>query len=378
MVRRVMVRRATVGATILAAAAAAGLYAVKLAPAADAGKKPDAAKKPADPAKAAAEAAAKAKANEGVALDPAKAGPDFAVQGEYVGQVEGGQGPDGKPITLAAQVASLGGGQFAGIYYMGGLPGAGWDGTRQFPANGKAKDEAMTEVPFTSADGKAPPGSATWVGGSIKGKMEGIGSFELKKVERKSPTLGAKPPGKAVVLFAGPEDKNVDAWENAHIDERGLLAAGTRTKQKFQNFTLHGEFMLPFKPFGRDQDRANSGFYLQERYEVQVLDSFAQPPVFNGTGAIYRQTPPDMNMCLPPLQWQTYDIDFAAPQFDAAGKKTKNAVITVKLNGVTVHNAREITAKTGAGKPEGAEPGPIQLQGHGNPVFYRNIWVVEK
>lgn len=360
-----------VGAALLAATMAAAALAATPARAADA-----AAKKPADPQKAAAEATAKAQANKGLALDPAKAGPDFAVQGEYVGQIAG---PNGQPITIGAQIASVGGGDFTGAFFTGGLPGEGWDGQHRFAATGKAKDEAMTEVPFVSTDGNAPEGHAVWTGGSIKGKTTD-GTFELKKVERKSPTMGAKPPAGATLLFDGSaKDKvNADAWEEPHVDDRGLLMAGTKTKKKFQNFTLHGEFILPFKPFGRDQDRGNSGFYLQDRYEIQVLDSFGQPVVFNGTGAIYRQTSPDLNMCLPPLQWQTYDIDFIAPEFDAAGRKTKNAVITVKLNGVTVHNHREITAKTGAGKPEGPQPGPIQLQGHGNPVFYRNVWIVEK
>jgi hypothetical protein len=376
--KSVLFNRATRAVTIaaLASGATAGTaWVVTSALAADAP-----AKKPADPKKAAAaaaDAAAKAEANKGTALDPAKAGPDFAVQGEYVGQIGGGNG--GPAVTIGAQIASLGNGDFSGAFYTGGLPGEGWDGEHRFAATGKAKDATMTEVPFLSADGNAPTGQAVWAGGTIKISLRDGGSFELKKVVRKSPTLGAKPPEGAVVLFDGSDkDKvNVDAWDAGHVDDRGWLAAGTKTKKKFQNFTLHGEFILPFKPLGRDQDRGNSGFYLQDRYEVQVLDSFGQPPVFNGTGAIYRQTPPDLNMCLPPLQWQTYDIDFTAPQFDAAGKKTKNAVITVKLNGVAVHNKREITAKTGAGKPEGAEPGPIQLQGHGNPVFYRNIWIVE-
>jgi hypothetical protein len=153
---------------------------------------------------------------------------------------------------------------------------------------------------------------------------------------------------------------------------------GAETKKQFKDFTLHAEFLLPFKPLGRDQDRGNSGIYIQKRYEVQVLDSFGQPPVFNGCGSLYRQKPPAVNMCYPPLRWQTYDIDFQSAKFDGSGKKVKNAVITVKLNGVVVHDNYEITDKTGAGQPEGPTAGPILLQGHGNPVFYRNIWVVEK
>jgi hypothetical protein len=317
-------------------------------------KKPDA--KP-------AEKYDKAEADKHTFLDPAKASPDFAVQGEYVGESAGKK--------VGVQIASLGGGNFTGALYYGGLPGDGWDGMHRYDAAGKAADDKITKVVFKVEDGTEV---ATWDAGIVRGKTPEEKPFEVKKVQRKSPTLGAKPPQGAIVLFDG---KSTDAWDAAHLDERHLLAAGPKTKQKFKNFTLHVEFIEPFKPFGRDQDRGNSGIYIQERYEVQVLDSFEQKPVFNGTGALYRQTPPDLNMCFPPLSWQTYDIDFTSPVFEG-GKKIKNAVITVKLNGVTVHNNREITAKTGAGKPEGAEPGVIWLQGHGNPVFYQNIWIVEK
>jgi Domain of Unknown Function (DUF1080) len=301
-------------------------------------------------------------------LEPSQATKDFAVQGEYTATATIG----GKAITVAAQIASKGGGDFVGAFYLGGLPGAGWDGVSRFEITGKADSAEMKRVVFSPVDPKGF--SAVWADGKLSAKGTDVAIESMEKTERKSPTLGAKAPSGAIVLFDG---TNADAWEGGHVDDRKLLAAGAKTKKKFQNFTLHGEFLLPFKPYGRDQDRGNSGFYLQERYEVQVLDTFSQKPVFNGTGALYRQTPPDLNMCLPPLQWQTYDIDFTAPVFEG-GKKVKNAVITVKLNGVTVHDKRDITAKTGAGKPEGAEPGPILLQGHGNPVFYRNIWIVEK
>jgi hypothetical protein len=317
----------------------------------------------AEPKKPAGEKYDKAAADKHVFLDPEKAAkedPDFNIQGEYVGEAGGKK--------VGVQIAALGNGNFTALIYTGGLPGAGSEGKDAREGTGKA-DASKKQVAFTANGAEV----ASWGDGKVRSKL-GDQSFEAAKVQRKSPTLGAKPPEGATVLFDG---KNTDAWETGHMDERHLLAAGTKTKQKFQNFTLHVEFIEPFKPLGRDQDRGNSGIYIQERYEVQVLDSFGQKPVFNGTGALYRQTPPDLNMCLPPLQWQTYDIDFTAPTFEN-GKKTKNAVITVKLNGVAVHDKREITAKTGAGKPEGAEPGPILLQGHGNPVYYQNIWIVEK
>jgi hypothetical protein len=98
--------------------------------------------------------------------------------------------------------------------------------------------------------------------------------------------------------------------------------------------------------------------------------------VFNECGALYRQQPPDLNMCLPPLAWQTYDIWFRAARFDDEGAKTANARITVLHNGVPIHSNREIIAKTGAGLPESPEPMPILLQNHSDPVHFRNVWIV--
>ena len=208
--------------------------------------------------------------------------------------------------------------------------------------------------------------------------MSSKGKFNLQKVNRQSPTLGAKPPAGAVVLFDG---SNCDAFVGGHFDElnRNLLASGSKTKQAdFQNYTLHVEFLLPFKPLGRGQDRANSGVYMQDRYEVQVLDSFGLKGLNNECAGIYSKVPPAVNMCFPPLVWQTYDIDFTAAKFDAEGKKTQDAVITVRHNDVVVHEKVAISGPTGGGKKEDPTGGAIQLQGHGNPVCYRNVWLVPR
>jgi hypothetical protein len=289
--------------------------------------------------------------------DARRAGPDFDLQGEYSG------------AKLGAQVVALGNDTFHVVFHQGGLPGAGWDKSAKVELEAKREGD---KVNFASGAWNATLTSSGLNGAGDSGK------FSLSKAHRQSPRLGAKPPAGAIVLFDG---SNCDAWEAGHFDEQGrkLLAAGTKTKQAdFQNFSLHAEFLLPFKPLGRGQDRGNSGIYIQDRYEIQVLDSFGLKGENNECGALYTRVKPSINMCFPPLVWQTYDIDFEAATFDAEGKKVKNAVVTVVQNGVVVQDRTEIPGKTGAGKNETSPIGPLQLQGHGNPVFYRNLWVVTK
>ena len=296
---------------------------------------------------------------EGTYLDPKEAGPGYQIQGEYTGH------------KLGAQVIALGNSTFRTVFHHGGLPGAGWDGKDKVEIEGKTANGKTT---FAAPDGKGYSAEIT-DGTTLTGKTDAGASFTLKKILRESPTLGAKPPAGAIVLFDG---SNADAWAGGHTDQRNLLAAGTKTKQTFGDFTLHVEFLLPFKPLGRGQGRGNSGVYMQDRYEVQVLDSFGLKGLNNECGGIYTKAAPKVNMCFPPLTWQTYDIDFTAARFDETGKKTKNAIVTVKHNGIPIHEQFEITGPTGGGAPEKPTPGPIQLQGHGNPVFYRNVWIVEK
>ena len=145
----------------------------------------------------------------------------------------------------------------------------------------------------------------------------------------------------------------------------------------FRDFKLHLEFRLPFKPFDRGQGRGNSGLYMKGRYETQILDSFGLEGKNNECGGVYSISAPSVNMCLPPLVWQTYDIDFTEARYDDAGKKVENARMTVLLNGVKVHENLELPRGTTAHPvKEGPEPGPIYLQSHGNPVRFRNIWVL--
>jgi hypothetical protein len=299
--------------------------------------------------------------------DPAKAGPDFAVQGEYVGTFE----MEGTPIKWGGQIIALGDGKFRAVGYPGGLPGDGWVGGKKLTTEGATSNG---DTVFMSPDGDAV---ATLADGKFTvkdpaGRLLGT----LGKVERKSPTLGEKPPKGAVVLFDG---TSAEGFEGGRMTDDGLLMEGCASKPLFQSFTLHIEFRLPFQPHARGQGRGNSGFYAQGRYEVQMLDSFGLEGETNECGGIYKVARPKVNMCLPPLSWQTYDVDFTAAEFQN-GKKVKNARMTVRHNGVLIHENVEIPHTTVGARlrEEGPEPGPIYLQNHGNPVRYRNIWVVKK
>jgi len=147
------------------------------------------------------------------------------------------------------------------------------------------------------------------------------------------------------------------------------------TKRDFTDFRMHAEFKTPqLPPNVKGQSRGNSGIYIQRRYELQILDSYGLEPKNNECGSLYRFKAPDKNACDMPGRWQSYDIIFHAAKFDG-GKKVENARITVWHNGVLIHNDVELQNKTGAGRPEGPEPGPILLQDHGNEVCFRNIWI---
>ena len=292
--------------------------------------------------------------------------PDFLIQGEYLG----GEG-DGKH---GAQVIALGGGRFDVCLLDGGLPGAGWE-----PGKGRTVVEAVDPAGRVELRNKTDgaPSVVAIGGGKLTFKATDGKEHTLSRIERKSPTQGAKPAEGAVVLFDG---AHADEWENGKVAGGHLQATGTTSKRVFADYHLHLEFRTPYMPAARGQGRGNSGIYHSGRWETQILDSFGLEGRDNETGGIYSVAKPRLNMCLPPLVWQTYDVDFTAAKFDAEGKRTAWPRITVKLNGVTVHEdlelTKDFTASAPLNTPLTSPEGPVFLQNHGNPVEFRNIWIV--
>lgn len=206
--------------------------------------------------------------------------------------------------------------------------------------------------------------------------------WPLPKVVDPGPVGG--PPADAIVLFDG---KDLSKWENG---EDWLVQDGTataqkhdlHTKQAFGDCQLHVEWAEPEKIEGAGQGRGNSGVFLMGIYEVQVLDSYQNDTYPDGQcGSIYKQRPPLVNVNRKPGQWQTYDIIWQAPRFDAAGKLTQPAYITVLQNGVLVQNHFEVLGKTFWDQKPSYSPHPpklpLALQYHNNPVRFRNVWIRE-
>lgn len=317
-----------------------------------------------------------------------QAGADFELMGEYEGTVAG----DAKR-KLGVQVIALGRDTFQAVFLPGGLPGAGWDGEHKILLDGTLKDGAVELAPleghrkylagppnqFCATKTFPPKGQAPWkatlVAGKITGKTDKGETIEAKKVHRTSPTLGAKPPAGATVLLAFEPGKAPDmsAWTNTKWKPlpTGCMMvtrkSGTNaTKQRFEGpWKLHIEFRSPFQPTARGQGRGNSGVFPPGGREIQVLESFGLAGEPNECGGIYKSHRPAVNMCLPPLSWQTYDVEYHPAT--KAGGKSSPAWYKVIHNGVVIHE------KVPLGP---TRTGPLNMQDHGNPVSYRNIWFV--
>lgn len=196
------------------------------------------------------------------------------------------------------------------------------------------------------------------------------------------------PPSDALVLFDGKDLSNWRAasgkgdakWKvtNGYM-EVAPGAGDIASKQQFADCQLHIEWATPSEVKGEGQERGNSGVFLMERYEVQVLDSFENKTYYHGqAGSIYNQYAPLVNASRKPGDWQSYDIIFKAPKFDEQGKVTERARITVLHNGVLIQNNVEIYGNTWhdrAANYIAHGPGSLRLQDHGNPIRYRNVWI---
>ena len=291
--------------------------------------------------------------------------PMYALLGEFAGPIAIAEN---QYEPLAIQIRPLADNRFEALQYSGGLPGQ----TTHKPGSIKLIGQRSGDFVVLSGGPYAVLADQRQC---IVVNREGKRIGTLDRVTRTSPTLGAQPPAGAVVLFDG---SNTDQFTIAEMTKDGLLKEGADVKPMFQDFDMHVEFRLPYMPAQIGQKRGNSGCYLQSRYEVQVLDSFAEPTTFNGCGSLYRFKTPDLNMCFPPLQWQAYDIHFTAPRWAADGSKIRNARLTVWHNGVKIHDDVELPNKTGAGKPEEPLLLPTRFQNHSDPVRFRNIWVVDR
>ncbi len=297
--------------------------------------------------------------------EPPKNDLNFALMGEFVGPITTGEN-EYEPLAL--QLRPIGGDNFEAVSFKGGLPG-----------QNKHQPHTIKMIGRRSGDFLVLSGGP-WAIFVEKdhcliidrtGKQLG----RLERVQRTSPTIGARPPKDAVVIFDG---NNIDQFTKAQMTADGLLMQGADFKPMFQDFNLHLEFLIPYMPQAQGQGRGNSGVYLQSRYECQVLDSFALDSLINGLGALYQFKKPDVNMAFPPLTWQTYDIQFTAPRWAADGSKVRDAHVTSWINGVKVQNNVALPNKTGAGKQEEPVLTPIRLQDHGDPVRFRNIWLVDR
>lgn len=295
-------------------------------------------------------------------------------EGEWSDEISGAQG------AVYAKIKARGNGRYAGVMEAD-------VGGQIIPFPLKLHTENMDKPEFKGEFelGAERGGSAGYTYTIEDGKLKGTVkndqvdvSMTLERVYRKPPTLGAKPPEDAVVLFDG---TNLDAWSKLDgspaewkiVD--GVLqvrpgAGNIVSKEKFLDHELHVEFRTPFMPKAIDQARGNSGVYVTGKVEVQILDCFGETdPRDNGSGGIYRIAVPRVNACLPPGEWQTYDITYRAPRGDHPGE------ISVVYNGSVIHDKVSVKEGTAGGLGGSlTEPGGLLLQDHGNLVEFRNIW----
>jgi hypothetical protein len=294
----------------------------------------------------------------------------------------------GEGGVIRAQVISLGKGEYRVLFYVD------VEGSEMGPLEISAQEKGKKAVIDSEVD-LGPELGRFRINGEIdeekmNGRFSGSdtdGTIEMFRIEKESSTLDAAPPPGALVLFDG---SDLDSWQTAKGGKRpnwkvqrdGCMQVKNKggsivTKQKFESCRIHIEFRTPLKPEARGQSRGNSGVYVSGRYEIQILDSFGLPTNDNECGAIYKIATPSVNACLPPLEWQTYDITYTKPEFDSQGNKVSDAEITVLHNDIVIHDRVKLPKVTGGALDDDeSQPGGLMLQDHGNPVEFRNIWIV--
>lgn len=213
---------------------------------------------------------------------------------------------------------------------------------------------------------------------------EYLNGIEWKEPAVVTPGSAGSAPSDAVVLFDG---KDLSAWDGAanwKVEDGAMIAGkgNVRTQEAFGDCQLHIEWSAPVPATGSGQGRGNSGVFLMDTYEIQILDSYENKTYFDGqAGAIYKQTPPQVNATRPPGEWNAYDIVWTAPRFNEDGSLKSPAYITAFHNGVLILNHFELKGDTPFNRPpqykKHADRLPIRLQDHGNPTRFRNIWIRE-
>jgi hypothetical protein len=318
-----------------------------------------------------------AQSREKPVTDPAKADADFAIQGEYVGTVL----EDGKLQKVGVRVAITPKvGEFKALLYRGGLPGDGWDkkfAHTQFKRLAEATGQAIDGVVRFP---KLLGGKAELEGGIIT-ITDGEKIGELKRIVRQSPTLGAKPPAGAIVLFDGTGLDHFVPKTKMTADK--LLSIPARTRAKFTDFVLHVEVRIPYsRPQG-----GHSGIYLQNSYHLAIsAGSFGASSIGDlGCGGIRWVRGPDENMSYPPLSWQTFDIDYTAARFNDEDRVIQKPVVIIRQNGVVIHEKVELPETPPIYRGGGTDPlvragGPLHFQSHAQDegYAYRNIWILHK
>lgn len=349
---------------------------------------------------------------------------DFTIQGEYLAELNSLVNGKRVKTRKGMQIIADGGGKFRWVSLSGGLPGDGWD-TRSHSTGRIVRKDAKTleftvekvfddegkEVPSEYVEPKAyeetvsvlipkkparmPTIAADSTPEQIKKHLEmqeklrpivklkvpamgSVPSFTWEKTVRKSPTLGLKAPSDSFIVFDGTNLDNFEPGAKLNKTPYGNTLWSEAVAKPFERgrpYSLHLEFLLSYMPTKKGQQRSNSGVYIAECYECQILDSFGlYPQQNNECGGFYKIKAADINMCFPPLTWQTYDIDFTPAKF-TDGRKTADARITIRQNGVLIHDDIELPKETPGRKKEADEARGLFLQGHGNKVQFRNIWL---